>query len=568
MNNKKIIYRLVQETTRQQTGFFVAKPDAPLALEEGLALLKQRPMDDFLHQHVLTQIGKLPRDELEKFAEQSDTGSDPICRALVAEYLFLTRGRKCLEKRFSLEEICQLCRHTPLVYLRSFVEPDQVLHGQWIAFFRENIQEHKPLAVPDKTGLLPLKSDKAPPQKTVTIAELAERTALNEPAIAHGFSPDQTADTAEKRLVQAGVELGPLMRHQSSLSPIGLLRTWRFAIHVNNRRNQFTLSGEQTSYGRGLDLDIARASLMMEIAERCSAFASVSEHGLENYQHDYPLRLASFSEWAKENIAAVNPAELALEVSYRDQPLHWVRGEAPDRDKNSRPIWVPVQCLFLFCNLDEPSLFSGLGSTGLAAGNTLVQAKVTALLEIVERHQAATVPYDLSTCFHLVSRDPQIAALLEAYRQAGVNLLFQDITSKNGIPCCRCFVVEKSGDVHVGAAAHLDARRAIVSAITETTCPFPKAPATTPAPENLTLVGYENLSDFSTGDAVNDLALLESLLIRNNCQPCYVELTRADIGLPVVKAIVPGMEMLGDFDDWSRVHPDLYENYLKIFDDL
>jgi len=311
----------------------------------------------------------------------------------------------------------------------------------------------------------------------------------------------------------------------------------------------------------------------MEIVERCSAFASVSERGLENYQNEYPLHYASFSELAKNcdgDADVINPSHLATEVSYQNQPLYWVCGETPnsncqDSPRSSRPIWVPVQCLFLFCNLDEPSLFSGLGSTGMASGNTLSQAKTAALLEIVERHQVATVPYDLSTCFQLVPRDFQIASLLEAYRQAGIDLWFQDITPPNGIPCCRCFVKEKTGIIHVGAAAHLNARQAIISAITETTCPFPDPPLTEPSPSGLTLVGYENLPDYSTNDDVTDLALLESLFARNNYQPSYVDLTRADIGLPVVKAIVPGLEVLGDFDDYSRVHPDLYRNYLSLF---
>jgi len=32
----------------------------------------------------------------------------------------------------------------------------------------------------------------------------------------------------------------------------------------------------------------------------------------------------------------------------------------------------------------------------------------------------------------------------------------------------------------------------------------------------------------------------------------------------VVRAIVPGMEILADFDRFSRVHPRLYANYLRL----
>jgi ribosomal protein S12 methylthiotransferase accessory factor YcaO len=365
------------------------------------------------------------------------------------------------------------------------------------------------------------------------------------------------------------------MRHESSLSPIGLLRTWRFVTHTDNHRNRFSLSGEQTSYGRGLSPDAAQASLMMEIVERCSAFASVSAGGLENYQNDYPLRLSSFSELVRETTEnngsdasdVLDPSTLALETAYRDQSLYWVCGETPNRHNarnSNRPVWIPAQCLFLFCNLDEPALFSGLGSTGLAAGNTMAQAKTAALLEIIERHQASTVPYHPSTCFRLLVRETRIAGLLDAYRQAGIDLWFQDITPAIGVPCCRCFVVEQNGHIHTGTAAHLDARQAIVSAITETACPFPNPPATRPAPSALSLVNYEDLPDYSTGASDTDLTLLETLLLQNNFRPCHVDLTRSDIGLPVVRTVVPGMEILGDFDNYSRVHPDLYQNYLAL----
>lgn len=570
LKNKEITYILTRKTTQKQTGFFSALPDKELTLDDALALLIDRPQDDFLRQYVLAQINDLAPKPLQQLLDRLDTHDSPVYRALTCEYLFLTKGREFVKKRLSADAVRELIRHTSLIYLRSLLEPDQALHGRWTAFFRANMQKHTPLSPPNETGLPPLTFETPPPKTVVTISDLAP--SFPEPSSSSTTAtipPGQTADIAEDRLEKAGVELGELMRHESSLSPIGLLRTWRFNTMISSRRNRFLLSGEQTSYGRGLSLDTARASLMMEIVERYSAFASVSENGLENYQNNYPLRYASLSELTKnktENITAVNPAKLALEVSYQDAPLHWVCGEMPDptHNKGHRPVWVPVQFLFMFCNLDEPALYSGLGSTGLASGSTLAQAKKAALLEIVERHQAATVPYNLSTCFQLVVHDPGIAALLEAYRQARIHLWFQDITPPNGVPCCRCFAVEKTGEIHIGAAAHLDARRAIISAITETTCPFPDAPPTMPEPEGLTLVGYENLPNFTTGDDAADLALLESLFIQNSLQPCYVDLTRADVRLPVVKAIVPGTEILGDFDDYSRVHPELYRNYLKL----
>jgi ribosomal protein S12 methylthiotransferase accessory factor YcaO len=58
--------------------------------------------------------------------------------------------------------------------------------------------------------------------------------------------------------------------------------------------------------------------------------------------------------------------------------------------------------------------------------------------------------------------------------------------------------------------------------------------------------------------------MMETLLLANGFRLIYADLTRSDIGLPVVRAIVPGMEILADFDRHSRVHPRLYANYLKL----
>jgi ribosomal protein S12 methylthiotransferase accessory factor YcaO len=268
----------------------------------------------------------------------------------------------------------------------------------------------------------------------------------------------------------------------------------------------------------------------------------------------------------ERKIKTLHPADLILEVNYNDEPLHWLEGTTLG-ENGIEPAMVPIQALFLFCNLDETSLFSGLGSTGLASGNTMEQAKLSALLEIVERHQEATVPFTPETCFDLIPGSCPIAPLFDGYRAMGVHLQFQDLTPKYGIPCCKCFVRAKDGTIHKGTAAHLNARQAIVSAMTETTYPFPSGPPSAGGLANLIGVGYDNLPDYSTACSTDghaqDLDLVERLLIANGRRPFYVDLTRRDINLPVVKALVPGMDILGDFDRFSRVHPELFQNYLE-----
>jgi ribosomal protein S12 methylthiotransferase accessory factor YcaO len=113
-----------------------------------------------------------------------------------------------------------------------------------------------------------------------------------------------------------------------------------------------------------------------------------------------------------------------------------------------------------------------------------------------------------------------------------------------------------------GCAAHLDGKKAVVSALTEV--PFHSSwflPM--PAPRGLKKVKDETLADYSSGNVAQDLRLLERLLVTNGFRPIYVNLTREDLDIPVVKALIPGLEMFAEFDRFSTLSPRQFVHYLK-----
>ena len=61
-----------------------------------------------------------------------------------------------------------------------------------------------------------------------------------------------------------------------------------------------------------------------------------------------------------------------------------------------------------------------------------------------------------------------------------------------------------------------------------------------------------------------DLMLVEETLIANGFSPVYVDISRKDLDIPVVKALIPGFEMMADFDKYCRISHRLFNNYLKI----
>ena len=124
----------------------------------------------------------------------------------------------------------------------------------------------------------------------------------------------------------------------------------------------------------------------------------------------------------------LDPGLLPLEASCPDAPLYWLTARAVD----GAEVLVPAQAVFLFCNLDEPGLFLAGGSTGLASGNSLDEAKVAAITEILERDAEATTPFSRARCFTLRSRDQRIQSLLEDYAARGIRVQFQDLTTELG----------------------------------------------------------------------------------------------------------------------------------------
>ena len=224
---------------------------------------------------------------------------------------------------------------------------------------------------------------------------------------------------------------------------------------------------------------------------------------------------------------------------------------------------MPLQAVYLFTNLDEARLFSGLGSTGLASGNTPEEARVSGLLEVIERDSEAVKVYDPGQCFRLTSGDPEVRELLERYRKQGVDPVFQDLTTELGVPCFKCFVHLAEGGLVKATGAALSGPQAALSALTETPFPFPEGPPSAPGPEGLSERNLEDLPDHSTGSAAGDLALIEAILEDQGLEPVYVNLTKRELRLPVYRAIVPGLEIVSDFDRFTRISPRLWRNVLR-----
>ena len=556
---KKIHFDLSHIFSQSSVAVYAPRPKEPMELHELFSLIEERPNDSFLHATAFKAILALDSHTALTSCERLEHDTASI------QGLFLTAAliREDFKEILSMiprEKWAILAAASPLNYLKVLLQKDHALHQTWVKQLRENIAEHTPInkQMSDLSPFLPEKAAHAP---TMQSTEAARIISLPEPEESLPYM--EVFKAAMHKLYSIGAIFGQEMRHQASLSPWALQRNWTLDTSVSCGRNSYRLSGPQTSYGRGIKLDRARVSCAMEVVERFSSYANIKDDVIIGCAQDYPLIRGSFEELRDQGKNPLDPSTLRLEAPYAGESLYWMQAQM-ENGKRAVRAYVPVQCVFLFCNLDEPDLFSGLSSTGLASGTSLDQAKVSAILEVIERDSQATHIFDPAHCFRITSNEPDLAALLKEYRKRGIEVQFQDITGPMGIPCYRCYVIDPDGRVITGTAAHLDGPRALISAMTETPYPFPNGPRSQRDPRNLPIRNVEDLPRHGTGSPTGDRTLLETLMNGNGLRTYYADITCRRLGFPVVRAIIPGMEIMTDFDEFSRVSPRLYEHYLEV----
>jgi len=557
-----ITYELTRLGTGLGVGWFSCIPKTDFDFETALKYGQKHPNDQFMHKYLLDLAANLEPSEMELLIERGHNGNLHLL-ALMWETCLLHDKFGFLKSKFSEFDIAPLEGYSPLIYTRCSLKNFSDYRFYWLKCFAENINMHKPMPFSKEfEAPIPFGEEEIEQWKSNVLA-LKEQIPSR---IDRALPPDKTvikraAKEIKKKLERLGILEGWEARTQATLSPYAIERPWRLDIKVDEGRNRWRLTGTQTSFGRGLDINHARISCYMEVVERYSAFGNMGGGRALGYRNEHCFIKDRYQNLVKKGFPALDPNEMCLEVPYQNQELYWIEGERID-EQGSSTIYVPVQFVFLFPNLDEISLTTGLPSTGLGAGSSIAQAKVSGLLEVIERDAEKVVPYSGDKGFILRSEHPDIIDIIEGNKQRGIYIQFLDITSEFGIPCYRAFVQGPGGVILKGSAASLDAGHAAVAAMTEIPYPYPYWFGSMQAPEGLKVLQYEELPNFSSGIAEKDKSVIENVLIANGYKPIYVDLMREDINIPVIKALVPGLEMTTVFDRYSPIGFRQFAHYL------
>jgi ribosomal protein S12 methylthiotransferase accessory factor len=331
--------------------------------------------------------------------------------------------------------------------------------------------------------------------------------------------------------------------------------------------------------GKGTTRAAAHAGALMEAIER---------HAGERY--DGPVIATSHYNLRSEH-PCVDPLEIHVPMirKYSEHlMLEWVLGfDLMTR----RPTFAPLNCVVSPYDSDSGMALFHTSTNGLASGNTRVDAVCHALCEVIERDATglAMARTDVRPAVAAIladigfgggiSAEPEeaplislrglprpAAALVRKLQRAGLEVELLDLTSAVGIATIACTITDRQGlptamNAHSGCGTHPDARIALTRALTEAaqsrlTCiqggredlpDYVPAQGATPVEakhRSRPTIGFDDIASYRHPSVNDDVEfIIERMRQSGFAQVVVVDITREDVGIPVVRVIVPRSEI-------------------------
>lgn len=229
-------------------------------------------------------------------------------------------------------------------------------------------------------------------------------------------------------------------------------------------------------------------------------------------------------------------------------PVDWVAAWSLTRHT---PRWVPAALCYLDHVSDHDGQFFRSDSNGCAAGNTIEEAILQGFLELVERDAIAIWWYNRvrrPACDLATFEDHELLAAARTLSSLS-SLTVLDITTDLGIPVFAALSVSADGEsIHAGFGAHPDARLALRRAVSELEQTRLRPAASVSAHSQAQLVplpdGLKSARDYprpESTDLRDDVVSVMDAAHRVGLEVLVVDITRPEIGFPVVRVIVPGL---------------------------
>ncbi|BBL62707.1 methanogenesis marker 1 protein [Methanobrevibacter arboriphilus] len=323
--------------------------------------------------------------------------------------------------------------------------------------------------------------------------------------------------------------------------------------------------------GKGAKKDQAKASAMMEGFERYSA----EKQSID----DENSKLATLSEMDGEKFIHPDDLIISNEVKSLDfekeRKIEWTLTKDIITEND---YYIPSNAIFHpYIPKDAKNtsaIFKG-NTNGLASGNVLEEAVLHGMLEVIERD--AWSIFELTKknkkCINIDNiENPLINELLEKFKKESINIKLMDLTADIDIPTIAAIaddtILKDPALLTLGIGTHLNPEIAVLRALTEvaqsratqihgTREDTSRAVLMRKAgyermkkinkhyfeEENNVIIDLSDIEDKSTDSLKKDIEITTNELKRNNIDKIlFKNLTRKEIGINVVRVIIPGTE--------------------------
>jgi ribosomal protein S12 methylthiotransferase accessory factor len=360
--------------------------------------------------------------------------------------------------------------------------------------------------------------------------------------------PDQTISWVRERL--AGLDMNVLAK--TVRIDTGRLDIPVFISLCGEDATRFT--GTKKQMGKGATPEQSEASALMELMERFSFFSFIheSEFPTRRYKEldDFAV---SMSDLKKSVYDIQTPVELCRQF-LNDLPLRWVKAWNLSLGREQ---WVPIDWFYIINEYNGP-----------AGGNTLEEAILQGLCEVVERHVGSIVSNDLLVTPQIdISslRDPAAIELVNKFTSKGIKLFLRDFSLDTGIPTVGALAYDPStfpekSEIVFTAGTSSNPEKSLCRALTEIaqlagdfqsrTSYRPTLPKYTSLEEAAYMMknnGKVSVRDLPNHDDNNIRVEIErcaAALSKIDLQVLVVNVTHPQLQVPAVYTIIPGTHFL------------------------
>ena len=371
------------------------------------------------------------------------------------------------------------------------------------------------------------------------------------------IAPSKTIEINQDKLKKAGITR---IADITDLDRIGLpIYT---AIRPTAEEGAISIYG-----GKGISKDHAKASAMMEGFERYSAERQDSDETIIAT----PNEIGRYGDY-------IDPKSLNLPKDFEKKDISDINLEwSKSKDIISgNEYYIPTNAIFhpYASDSNAESLFKS-NTNGLASGNILDEAILHGMLEVIER--------DAWSIFELTHKNyaqidiesiesELIIDIIDKFESEGIKIKLMDFTADIKIPTIAASaddtITKDAGLLTLGMGTHLDPEVAILRALTEVAqsraTQINGAREDTVRADFAREAGYErmkrinkyyfkddeekiSLSDIenkSTSSITKDIEIVKNELTANDIEKIlYVDLTRPEIDVSVVRVVIPEMEV-------------------------